>query len=158
MFKIGFFSHGTGGGDVIPDPISNYTISHNTFSFSPYRYMAYQITGITVPITLRVINNLQAASGGNDAHVFYSVDPTWPYGNVLNDAFGAGPMLNYYATFTMSTGDDLITVNPNDWLILGVDGTYSTGGIGITDTSGTILNTSNGNALISHIYSTYQTP
>lgn len=157
MFKIGFFPHGTGGGDVIPDPIGNYDIYLRTTLFTPYRYMAYQITGITVPINLRITDNLNTIAGG-DAHVYYAVDPAWPYGNTLLDSFGAGPITNYYANFTLSPGNIIVTVNPGDWLILGVDGTYSTGGINKIDTSGTIINVSDHNTLIANITSMYQTP
>jgi hypothetical protein len=158
MFKIGFFPQG-GGGGISPDPIGDYnTILYNgtVAATTVYRYIAYQITGISTPISLQITNNLQTVSGGI-AHVYYAIDPAWPYGNVLNDAFGAGPTSNFYANFTISNGSTVITVNPNDWLILGVDGTSSSGGSAISG-SGTVTNLSNSGALLSSIVSAYRKP
>ena len=55
--------------------------------------MAYQITGITVPITLRITNNLPFNAGG-DAQVYYAVDSTWAYGNLLYDYYQLFYMLS----------------------------------------------------------------
>ena len=151
MFKIGFFPQGNGGGGISPDPIGNYFIIQNSNSFTPWRYMAYQITGIAVPISLRIEHNLQTVLGSTNADVYYAIDPAWPYGNVITDIIF--PTSNYYATFQPTNTDVTITVNNGDWLILAVEGGFISGSF--FNATGTVKNVSSSNTTISNLIITY---
>lgn len=154
MFKIGFFPQGNGGGGVSPDPIGGYFISQNSANFAgTFRYAAYQITGIAVPISLRIEHDLQTVIGNTNADVYYAIDPTWPYGFSFNDFIN--PTSNYYATFQPTNTDVTITVNNGDWLILAVEGTFSTAPNSYSAV-GTIKNLSSSNTIISNLIIQYR--
>lgn len=129
MFKLGFLKS---GGAVIPNVIPNpvnfdglYADNTLALTSGTYLYIAQQITGINVPIQLSLNSSLDPIYG----HVYYKVTNTWTLGSfTTND----GPLSGIYGTFNAAPGAPVpayytltpvtFTVNPNQWLILAVDG------------------------------------
>jgi len=130
MFKIGFFSHGPLPPDPTPNPVNfDGLTADNTLAISggTYQYIAQQITGINVPITLQLKSNLDPTYG----HVYFQVANSWPYGTFQGND---GPLSGIYGTFTQAPGAVAgtpyntlppinFTVTNNQWLIMAVDGT-----------------------------------
>lgn len=132
MFKIGFLASSSGAviPDVTPNPVNfDGLLADNTLATPTYQYIAQQITGINVPITLSLKSSLDPLKG----HVYYQVAASWPYGTFQDYN---GPLSGTYGTFIEVPGAlptspyNLLTpisftVNPDDWLILAVDGTVA---------------------------------
>jgi hypothetical protein len=152
MFKIGFFSHGPVGPDPTPNPVNfDGLMADNTLAVSSgtYQYIAQQITGINIPITLQLKSTLDPTYG----HVYFRVTNSWPYGTFQSND---GPLSGTYGTFTQAPGAVIgspfnlltpisFTVTNNQWLIMAVDGTtaiaspYSFAGILFNVDDGTYL-------------------
>jgi hypothetical protein len=127
MFKLGLFPHGPVAPDPTPNPVDfNGLTADNTTGSPTYQYIAQQITGINVPITLELKSTLDPTYG----HVYFRVTNNWTNGT-FQDYYG--PLSGVYGTFTQAPGAVIgtpfnllppisFTVNPNDWLIMAVDG------------------------------------
>ena len=132
MFKIGFIAHSSGA--VTPDVTPNAVyfegmLADNTLAVSSgtYLYVGQQITGINVPIQLSLKTTLDPTKG----HVYYQVANSFSIGAFQSNY---GPLSGIYGTFNQivgavfpipynTTAATTFTVNPNQWLILAVDGT-----------------------------------
>jgi hypothetical protein len=128
MFKLGLFPHGSAAPDPTPNPVNfDGLTADNTTGNPTYQYIAQQITGINIPITLQLKSNLDPTKG----HVYFRVTNNWTNGTFQDYD---GPLSGVYGTFTQAPGAVTgtpyntlppisFTVNPNDWLIMAVDGT-----------------------------------
>lgn len=161
MFKIGFLK--SGGAvipDVTPDAINfDDLFADNTFALTSgtYQYIAQQITGINVPIDLNVKTNLDPTYG----HAYYQVANTFPAGTFQDNN---GPLSGVYGTFTQIPGAVAgvpyntltpvsFTVNPNQWLILAVDGVAATATV--KNFTGELRNIADSNVLLSAFTGSY---
>jgi hypothetical protein len=161
MFKLGFLKS---GGAIIPDVIPNpvnfdslYADNFQALSSGTYQYIAQQITGINVPITLSLKSELDPTYG----YVYYQVANSWPFGTfTTND----GPIHGPYGTFNQAPGaiagtpfNNLtpvtFTVNPNQWLILVVNGIVPV--ISGYNFSGELRNVSDGTTQLSGLANSY---
>ena len=161
MFKLGFLKS---GGAVIPDVTPNPVnfdslFADNTLALTSgtYLYMAQQITGINVPITLNAKTNLDPTYG----HVYYKVANTFPTGTFQSND---GPLSGIYGTFTQIPGAVAgipyntltpvsFTINPNQWLILAVDGNTAT--TTVKNFIGELRNIADSNVLLSAFTGSY---
>ena len=161
MFKIGFLKSGAAIiPDVTPNSVNfNSLFADNTLALTSgtYQYIAQQITGINVPIDLIIKTTLDPTYG----HMYYQVANTWSFGTFTSNN---SPLSGAYGTFTQVPGAVIgtpynllpylnFTVNPNQWIILAVDGTLDT--MSAINFAGDFRNTSDGNALLSAFTGSY---
>lgn len=125
----------TVAGDVTPNPLPNWcNVSADTLG-STYTYSAAQITGITVPITLRVSGDVS-----NFGQLYYYRDPS-PF-SIANCGSDSSSPSSYGMNQINDNGT--FVVNPDEYVSFGIESTeLITGSVQIQ-----IINVSDGNAVL----------